>query len=172
MKLEFSITEEDYIKFNIRHLDTSKTYRNSIFKQRYILPIIFLIIPFFLVKISKIHFLNWMTVYGALFVIWICFYKKYFIWKVKRSIKKRLREGNNNELLGKRTFEICDDEIIETTEYGKGSTNIKSVEDIFINDEYAFIYINRMQAYIIPLRAFENRQEKDNFIKYLKSIKS
>ncbi|MFW2491704.1 YcxB family protein [Clostridium chromiireducens] len=105
-----------------------------------------------------------MVAYGALFILWICFYKKYFIWKAKKGIKKRLKEGNNNGLLGRRTFEICDDKIIETTEYGKGSTNIKSIEDIFINDEYAFIYINRMQAYIIPLRAFYNRQEKYKFI--------
>jgi len=56
MKLEFSIIEEDYIKFNIHHMDISKTYRRTILKQRYVVPIIFLIIPFFLLKFRKYHF--------------------------------------------------------------------------------------------------------------------
>jgi len=172
MKLEFSIIEEDYIKFNIHHMDISKTYRRTILKQRYVVPIIFLIIPFFLVKISKIPFLNWIVLYGLLYIIWICFYKKYLIWKVKNNIKKSLKEGKNNGILGKRTFEICEDEIIETSEYGKSSTNIKSVEDVFINDEYIYIYINRLQAYIVPLRAFINKKEKDEFIKHMESIKN
>jgi len=34
MKLEFSIIEEDYIKFNIHHMNVSKNYRRTIFKQR------------------------------------------------------------------------------------------------------------------------------------------
>jgi len=172
MKLEFSIIEEDYINFNIHHMNISKTYRRTIFKQRYIVPIIFLITPFFLVKISKIPFLNWIVLYGLLYITWACFYKKYLIWKVKNSIKKILKEGTNNGILGKKTFEICEDEIIETSEYGKNSTNIKSVEDVFINDEYIYIYINRLQAYIVPIRAFINKKEKDEFIKHMESIKS
>jgi hypothetical protein len=63
MKLEFNITEEDYINFNMHHIDTSKTYRRTIFKQRYIVPIVFLIVPFVLAKISKIPFSYWMVAY-------------------------------------------------------------------------------------------------------------
>lgn len=172
MILEFSIIEEDYINFNIHHMDISKTYRRTIFKQRYIIPMLFLIIPFFLVKISKIPFLNWMVPYGLLYITWACFYKKYLIWKVKNSIKKRLKEGKNNGILGKRTFEICEDEIIEISEYGKSATSIKSVEDVFINDKYIYIYINSMQAYIVPVRAFISKKEKDEFIKHMEFIKS
>ena len=73
MKLEFNITEEDYINFNIYHMNMSKTYRRTIFKQRYIVPIIFLIAPFLFVKISKIPFLYWMVVYGVLYIIWHAF---------------------------------------------------------------------------------------------------
>lgn len=172
MKLEFNITEEDYINFNIHHMDISKTYRRTIFKQRYIVPIIFLIVPFVLDKISKIPFSYWMAIYGGLYIIWACFYKKYIIWKVKKSIKKKLNEGNNNGVLGEKTFEICEDEIIETSEFSKSSTNIKSVEDIFINEEYIYIYINHMQAYIVPIRAFINEKGKKEFIENMKSIKS
>ena len=57
MELEFILMEEDYIKFNIHHMNMSETYRKSIFIQRYILPIMFLIIPFVLALISKAPFL-------------------------------------------------------------------------------------------------------------------
>lgn len=113
-----------------------------------------------------------MVIYGGLYIIWACFYKKYIIWKVKKSIKKKLNEGNNNGVLGEKTFEICEDEIIETSEFSKSSANIRSVEDIFINEEYIYIYINQMQAYIVPIRAFINEKEKEEFIENMKSIKS
>lgn len=132
----------------------------------------FLIVPFVLVNISKIPFLFWMLVYGGLYIIWACFYKKYIIWKVKKNIKKRLNEGNNNGGLGEKTFEICGDKIIETSEFGKSSTNIKSVENIFINEVYIYIYINNIQAYIVLIRAFINEKEKEEFIKNMKSIKN
>lgn len=171
MKLEFILEEEDYIKFNIYHMDNSKTYRNSILIQRYVTPIIFLMPPFVLAKITPAPFSYWMTCFGITFLIWICFFKKYLIGKVKRNIKKRLKEGNNNGLLGKRTIEISDNEIKETTEYRKDSVNINSVENVIINEEYIFMYINSIEAFIIPLRVFKDKQEKNDFMKYIESIK-
>jgi len=170
MELEFILMEEDYIKFNIHNMNISETYRKSIFIQRYILPIIFLIVPFVLAQISKPPFLYWMIVFGILFVVWICYYKKYLIWKIKRIIKRRLKEGKNNGVLGKRIFEIRDNQIIETTEHTKEFVNINSVEKVIINEEYIFIYINSMQAYIIPLRVFKNGEEEDRFRKYIECI--
>ena len=81
-----------------------------------------------------------------------------------------LKEGKNNGVLGKRIFEIRDNQIIETTEHTKEFVNINSVEKVIINEEYIFIYINSMQAYIIPLRVFKNGEEEDRFRKYIECI--
>ena len=168
MKLEFSIEEEDYINFNIFHLDNSKTLKNSILFQRYGVPIIFLVVPFVLVKISNIPFSYWMTWFGMMFIVWVCFYKKYFIFKMKRLIRKKLKEGKNQGLLGKRIIEINESELTEITEYTKESVNIQGIENVVVNDKYIYAFINSSQAYIIPLRVFKDKDEQHEFIEYIK----
>lgn len=170
MTFEYQLTKQDYIDFNIFHLTFSKSIRRSIFFQRYIFSIVFLVLPFLLTQVTTMPLWYWFTVFMITYIIWIAFYPKHIKRTVVRRISKMLDEGKNKGLLGKHTFSFAEDGIVDITEESESKTKLSAIENIVESKEHIFIYIGAVAAFIIPLRIFKDEIQKVNFLKDLREM--
>ncbi len=165
MELEFELLEKDYIDFNINHAKKSSSLKKSIFRQRILGPIIFLIIPFIIKTYSEIPIWYWFIIFGALSVVWIIFYPKYIEWEMARRVRKMLKEGNNENLFARRKIIISDKGVLERSSFGETNMKWKQIDKVEEIVDYIYIYISSVSAHIIPKRIFRDENEKQMFIK-------
>lgn len=167
MKIEYNLTENDYINFNIFHMKNSKTLKRTIMINRFLVPLIFLAMPFILNYMSDIPFLYWAISFILVYILWVSLYEKYVYRINRKRIKRILEEKSNEGLIGERVLEIDGENIKITNDSGESKFYIKSIKNIIEDKEYIFAYINSVSAIIIPLQAFKDNEDKERFKKLL-----
>jgi hypothetical protein len=170
-KVEYDLTKEDYIAFNMHHIDHSPTIKRSLFIQRYIVALIFLAFPFIYSRVSGAALLLPLIVYGVVFIIWILYYPRYFTASMKKRILKMINEGSNASLFGPRSITLNESGVTETSENDESRSSWRSIEKIDETAEHIYIYISSINAYLVPVRAFEDRTKKEAFLERLKDKK-
>lgn len=169
MKIEFELNKQDYINFNLNHLRHSDELKRTIAKQRYVIPVIYLTIPFILDRFAAIPLWYGLTIFSVLAVIWAAFYPQYYKWRVARLVSKMIDEGNNIGMLGKRCISLTEAGIVDTGESDESKTNWESVESIEETEEYIYVYNSAISAYLIPKRSFSSISEQESFLIKLQS---
>ncbi|MDF2531897.1 MAG: hypothetical protein K0Q65_1478, partial [Clostridia bacterium] len=106
--VEYELTKEDYIAFNMHHIDHSPTIKRSLFVQRYVVALVFLAFPFIFSNISGAPLLLSLMVYGAIFIAWIIYYPRYFMTTTKKRILKMIDEGSSDNLFGPRSMTLTE----------------------------------------------------------------
>ncbi|MDB1934052.1 YcxB family protein [Clostridium tertium] len=163
MKLKYNLTEEDYINFNIAHMKNSKSLKRTMMINRFLTPLIFLVMPFVLDEISNISFWYWAVIFVLTYILWVVLYEKN-VYKINiKRIRKMLEEKRNESLIGERILEIDGENIRIINDRGENIIYIKSIKNIIENDEYIFIYINSISAIIIPIKVFKSVEDKELF---------
>lgn len=163
MKLKYNLTEDDYINFNIAHMKNSKSLKRTMMINRFLTPLIFLVMPFVLVNISNIPFWYWAVIFVLTYILWVALYEKN-VYKINvKRIRKMLKENSTEGLIGEKVLEIDGDNIKVIDDSGEECIYIKSIKNIMEDKEYIFIYVNSVSAVIVPLRVFENKDDKERF---------
>ena len=171
MKVEYDLTKEEYIAFNMHYIENSPTLKRSLFIQRYVVALVFLAFPFIFSKIFGAPMLLSFIVYGAIFVAWILYYPKYYMATTKKRILRMIDEGSNANLYGLRSMALTEVGVEEISEHGESRSSWNSIERIDETANHIYIFISSMNAYLVPIRAFEGRTQKDEFMEILKSKK-
>jgi hypothetical protein len=169
MKIKYNLTKDDFMSFNMYHLENSATTKKILFRQQYILPIIYLIMPFILVRVTVVPLIFWLIPSLAAFVLWIKFYPRYFMNFTKRNIENMLKEGKNQNLFGPVSVSLEEEGIWEISNLGESKARWSSIEKIEETKTHIFIYLSALSAAIIPLSAFSNATEKNEFLRILNS---
>jgi membrane protein implicated in regulation of membrane protease activity len=172
MELEFDLTKEDYINFNINHLSISDVTKKRLFISRYIISLIFLIVPFILAKVTDISFWYWMITFSIVFIYYVTSYNKKLKKRVNKHINKLLGEENNKALIGKKILRISENGIEQISDVNTSTTKWEAIGKIIEYQEYIYIYNSAVSAYIIPTRVFKNDSEETGFVKLIKSYKN
>lgn len=158
MTIRCDITEEDYLNFNIFHLEHS-----DYAKKMQIATIIMELIVGIIIITAFIS--NTYVIFSILIVILLSI--KYPIWgisRIKRILEKKINDRIGNESIGmteitlkERTIEIVSKEDI----------SYDDIERIEYSHGLFLIYIDSEKAIIIPNRAFVNESEKYEFFKII-----
>lgn len=171
MEIKFKLREEDYINFNIDHAKKSASLKKNLMLQRVMGPIIFLAFPFLIKKQTEIPMWYWITIFSITSIVWFVFYPRYFNWRMKKSVRKMLKEGSNKNLFSERKIKILETGILETTSIGETNLKWDQIDKIEETDDYIYIYISSISAHIIPKRIFKNENEKQIFLKEILKYK-
>lgn len=163
MKIKYNLTEDDYVNFNIYHLKNSSSLKRSIMINRFLTPLIFLVMPFVLGNISNISFGYWAVIFVLTYILWVVLYEKNLYKINKKRIIKMLKENSNEGLLGEKTLEVDEKQIKSIDKSGESTIYIKTIKNIVEDKEYIFVYTNSVEAIVIPLRAFSNNEDKEKF---------
>ena len=164
MKIDYQLNKQDYIDFNMNYMSNSKTVKRVFVAQRYITPIIFLLISFIMMKVTSIP--QGYLFKGAIvcYVLWVIFYPMYFKWASSRRILKMIDEDKSEDMLGKRSLTLTDKSIINLTPQGESKTDWRNIKKITETQKHIFIFISSASAYILPARIFKDENEKKKFI--------
>lgn len=165
MEIQYHLTEEDYVHFNMYHIKQSETAMKMLNLQRYLTPAFFIIISILLSQISEIPFLWSFSVFLVVGVLWFIYYPKYYERFLVRQVKKMFNEGKNDGLLGEHFLILNEEGLIETTSNGETRAVWASIKSFKEDTDYFFLYNSSVSAYIIPKRGMEQLDDVRNTIK-------
>lgn len=164
MKINYELTEEDYLNFNLFHAKNSKATRKALNAQRFLSPLIFLTMAFIFSGVGNIPLLYPVIIFSLISILWIVFYPKYFYSHILRHTKKMLEEGKNDGLFGKGTMILSDEGIVDSTFNGETKVNWAGIKKIEEDNDYFFIYNSAVAAYILPKGMLTNVEEVRNYV--------
>lgn len=151
MNIQYEVTHDDYLEFNLHYIKSSQTMRKTLFFQRIIGPITFVFGPFVAIKITDIPIWYWIIAFSVTSLVWFFYYPKYIVSSLKRRVNRTLKEGQNKGLIGKQTLTITEDGLEFKNDFESASLKWSVLNKIERNDQYLFIYNSSVSAYIIPL---------------------
>lgn len=171
MKIEYDLTKEDFIEFNMYRILNSDKVRSSLFKQRYFISLDFLAVVFILSLIAGAPWKLFLPILILIYLLWVTYYPRSFNNKAKRNIEKMIDERNDNSVFGKYTLTIDTEGIVEDSKSKKIKTKWSQVGKIIETDQYIFIKASDTDTFIIPKSAFETIDLKNKFVKSIEEYK-
>ncbi|WP_416825623.1 YcxB family protein [Ectobacillus polymachus] len=170
MRVEYELKEEDFLAFQLYFVKHSKTVQRSLILQRFLIPILFILVSFFISYSTHSPLLSLFLVYFIAAVLWIILWPNYFYGIIRRRTKKMLREGKHTNLLGKCVVTVTEKEIIEESPTERSSVRLALIDKVEENDDYIIIFLNAIKACMIPKRSFPDEQSEKDFIVRLKEL--
>ncbi|XDD45293.1 YcxB family protein [Leptospira sp. WS39.C2] len=173
MELEYTLTEEDILNFNIYHSDNSPTTKKNILIGRTIVPIILIAFIFLLgFPNDKNFFIGISIIYLPILSIWLIFYPKYIRYSIKKNVKALLAEDLNTGMIGYQKLIITETEFIQITEFSNTQRFKEFITKIEESSEYIYLYLSSITTLIIPKSVlWNNKINKENLYKLLDNKK-
>ncbi|WP_088072301.1 YcxB family protein [Gottfriedia luciferensis] len=160
MKINYEINLEDYIEFNLHHLMHSKTVQKSLWKQRIVVSLIYLILPFLISYFFNLPLLWYLITFSLASILWFLFFPKYFYRSAKNKMIKHLSEKDDHVLFGEHLLKIDENGMKEITQSSVHEIKWDNIVEVKGTIGYFYIYFSSMQAIIIPLEAIKDDMEK------------
>ena len=171
MKINFELTEEDYLHFNLFHLRNSEIVKKLIQKNRILTSLSLIVIGLIL---SFIIFLGAGSFDIVLFIIFLVvsilmylFYPQYAIKTAIKRLKKNISDDARKKMFTHYEFEFSNEGIVEKTPYNETKMNWNAIYSFKEDSDYFYLYPDPTRAYIIPKKECENQNELKNLIKKL-----
>jgi len=164
MEINYNLTEEDYLNFNMYHIKNSKTGKKALNTQRYISPLFFLLVSYVFSIISDIPFFIFFITFLAMSILWVIFYPKYFYSLIIRNTKKFIKEGKNDGLLGDHTMTMTDEGIVDISSNRETKVTWSGIDSFKEDNENLYLYNSSLSAYILPKRELDNVEEVKRYI--------
>lgn len=169
--LKYEITFDDVLDFNLHHAFNSPTLKKSLTTQRILIPVIYLgfgLLFTYIKGYKSIWF--FLPAFAILSVIMVLLYPRRFKQRIKKSVIKMLKEGENTGIIGDQTLNISSEYILETNEFRETTFKWSSIQKIVKAERSILIYTSPVSAIIIPLRAFDSKEEADEFIRMVENF--
>lgn len=164
MEINYHLTEEDYLNFNMYHVKNSKTAMKSLNLQRILGSIFFIVFAYLFTIIAETENSGLLIVFIIVGVLWFIFYPKYFYAHVKRQTKKMIQEGKNGGLLGEHHLVMNKAGILETTSSGETKVSWAGLKKFAEDEDNFYLYNSGFSALILPKRDVTNEQEVRTYI--------
>ncbi len=167
---EFKITldDNDYLLFNQYHLFNSPIGKKTLMSFRFIVPLIcFMFVVIFYIADSDPQLILIEAILMTIIsILWIVYIKKIFLNTMKKSIKKMKKDGRlpySNEAI----LKFDEESIHEITPNTENKTKYSLIEKIAVTEKAIYIYFSSLQAYILPVTAFSEEMEKQEFLEFI-----
>ena len=168
MQIKFDFTEKDYIEFTLFHVKHSEHFKKQILIQRLVLPFVPILASIIYIYFNGMNDILLLIVFGIFAILILLFYPKYFYRFVLKNAKKMINEKDNN-ILGERTIEFKDEYMITKTRYEQSTMNYDALIELSYSDSAFYLFNSPVSAVVIPFRAFENEEKKQEFMSFIKS---
>lgn len=162
MTIEYEIIEEDYINFNLYHMQNSSSQKKLFNTLRFIVPMFIVPVAYLIgTRLFEQPGLYWGVVAIGIYIFWIYIYPKTYKKAIKKQLLKLLHEGDNSSFFGKKKIDIVDDQLI-LKEGDVTSTLPKDrVKEIREYDDMIVLYLSAVSAHIIPKRYLSDKDISD-----------
>jgi hypothetical protein len=113
-----------------------------------------------------------LLIVGSACTFWIVIIPRILRANMNSTVKKLLEEGSNHAAFGWREMEIVDGRLCVTTELVHSVYDLRAVEKIAENDDYTFVYIAAVEAFIIPMQRFPEEEYQEFVIELREAWKN
>ncbi len=176
IELQYTPNLEDFIEFNLFHNWTSPEKRKS--RVNYYLQTIFwAIVPVALYFVLNSLFLKFDNLDFAI-IIYVSVYSIYMLFllfNLKKAFSRNAilfySDKLNKSFLEETIIEIGDDEIRVNQKTACVRYSNEAIVKVAKNKEAFYLYVNSIQALIIPKRAINTPEKRDDIENYLRSLK-
>lgn len=175
MEIEYELTLDDHIAFNLYHARHSPTMRRN-YLINYLSPVIvFLILSLYMLFDIKMNSHAYSAIWipmilMMLVLLWLYWVPRYYVKALKTHVKKINSEGKNKDKTTfgkvKLTFEPTEIKIVG--ENSEAKANWKAIEKITPTEQHVFMFTAPNFALIIPKRAFPDEAKCREFIETAK----
>ena len=157
-ELEYQISMDDYVEFNMCHSRNSKTFKKSMLVITLLGPVIF-------ITIALVYFGDFLgvSIFLIASIIWIAFIRKYTLATTRRRITKFINEGDTSEIFELKKLIINDDGVFWSSKTSEGKYNWNGIIKLCDLEEYIYLYVSSVQAIIIPKSQID---DNDEFVEY------
>ncbi|MGG5486029.1 YcxB family protein [Gaetbulibacter sp. PBL-D1] len=158
MKIEYTLNFVDFLEYQLYASSKSELHKKNRNKSRIVIPILYIILGFFILYITKSASA---IAFFAFAILWYSFYPLYSKWKYKKHFEKHIKENYKNRI-GKKIVLNFDKEVdfIETSDFGTQTKIQDSEFDKLIElKNHYFLRLKSELSLIIPKRAI-SEQEK------------
>ena len=172
MKFKFNvnITQEDYIELNrIVMSETPAGKKSSKISNLVFIAVCVILVLFTLVtsKFSGEGFIVTGVLIIAFLLVHLTLNKTITNLAVKGTVKSLTKIKGKLPYSEHSVLEFYDDVFVEITDDNKTETKYSAIENIFVNENLVVLFINSMQAYIVPTRSFESNEQKNSLVAFL-----
>lgn len=153
MTINYELREEDYIKFNLYHVEESPSQIKMYWVLRVLAPLLGAVAMYAIgTSLFNQPSIFWSIIAIGFFVGWIIYYPKEHKKIIANQTKKLLSEGDNSSLFGKQTMTIEDNVITVTSENGNQELKLDTIKIIKQSEDLIMLYNSSVSAIIIPTR--------------------
>ncbi|MBO0993964.1 YcxB family protein [Bacillus sp. SD088] len=164
MEITYSLTEEEYLKFNLFHVKNSNTVKRALNIQRFLFPVLFIVFSYFFSKVTDMPFLGIFIPFLLISILWVIFYPKYFYRFIIRNTKKLIRERENEGLLGEHRMTLLEEGLVDITPNKETKVTWSGIQGLKEDEQAIYLYNSSVSAYILPKKDLHNVEETKAFI--------
>ncbi|WP_158599118.1 YcxB family protein [Planococcus salinus] len=164
MELNYKLTEEDYLDFNLFHAKNSPAVQKQVTMQRIFVPLLYIGIAILASMFLDMPFLVLFIPFLIMGTLWAIFYPAYFYRLIKRNATKMMREGKNEGVLGAHTMIFTEDGLREISPKGEMSISWSGIENFGESPSGFYLYNSGMSALIIPKKELGDSGEVSAFL--------
>lgn len=168
----YNLNEQDYIRFNyyVYYNDKSAKETYNIFKFK--LPVaIWILFTVYFVLYGNLKMFAIITISYLIFWLIFMFFLGFTFEKyIKKIVKITVENAKKNGTLPYDTINkvnFNENEIIEELPNKKNILKYEVIEKIIISNDYYYIFLNSIEAIIIPNKAVKTKKEKEKFYDFL-----
>jgi Ca2+/Na+ antiporter len=164
VEIRYSLTEEDYLNFNLFHIKNSNTAKKALNMQRFLMPIIFIVLSYVFSKVGNLSFIGLLIAFLIVSILWVMFYPKYFYSYVIRNTRKMIKEGKNDGLIGEHHMIFSEEGIIDSTSNGETKVTWSGIKTFSEDKNSIYLYNSSVSAYILPKREMDDVEKIKTYL--------
>lgn len=167
MKIKYDITKDDYIKFNLYHLESSPSVKKELIIHRFIIPLLLVGLSAAFYVLTGLPLYIGLPLFIGIGIVWAIYYPKFYKKNALKNVSKMVDSGFQSSGVSKNTINVLDEGIHSSSRAGQSINRWDEVKKIHQTDEHIFIYVTDKIAHVIPKRAFANEEEEKEFMEII-----
>ena len=144
-RFDYTISEEDYIKFNLYYMLHDANTKKSLTMMQWLVPAIVIVVGLLLVRDTAI----WIF-YGILCALWIAFSKKLMLKSAVRNIRKMGKKGTL-PYSSKGTVIFTENSVTDKGNRATTEIEYAQIEKVCFFEDYIYVFFSSVGAVIINL---------------------
>lgn len=169
-KFHFSLSEQDYIDFNMFHTFASKTGKKQYQRIRWLTAGIFLLTGFFYLLLYGFNSdgLTYLCVFALAAVFAFLIAKPSLRASVKRQVKFLKKQGKL-PFSSEASMTFTENCFTEQTDTNKSEYSYSILCDVYlVNDRMLYLYMDTVRAFLLPVAAFKSKAQFDSFMEFIR----
>lgn len=157
MKLEYTVTKEDFIAFNVFYAENH--IRKQLLLCRFLIPVVFVLAGVFLTKQPL-----GIAIFAAVAVFWVFYFPKLYRKTLVKNLTRMMSGGKRNEFVGQAALTLGESGVEITRQGEKSETAYNLIERVARDGARFYLFVGSASAYIVPFSAFDNEKHRQLFL--------